>query len=180
MTLSNDDYFAYLSTHLNFLYFVGQSSNLVPKNMDFRAFLSAESALKANCRDHFLSNMGLLDDYFSQKAGELSENEISILSGFRKAIMSNFIIFRCLSKYAVFIDTKNNKFYAVKALRDHFGLLVDHFPAVVSATILPYKNMIIYDGFLKIKPISFGPNIRYSLNEDYKEAKKNKQIMETL
>jgi hypothetical protein len=180
MTLNNADYLAYIIPHIKLLYFVGQQSNLVPKSMDLEEFAEAGASIKAKCRDFFLSDIGLLDDYFSENSEELSAEEISILSGFKKAVTSDFIILKCLSKYAIFIDIKSGKHYAVKALWDTFDMLVPLFPAIVNATLLPYKNMIIYDGFLKTSGISLGPGKRYNLNEEYKKVKKDKQIIEVL
>ncbi len=180
MTLSNADYFDYISAHLNLLYFVGQQSTLVPKNMDFEAFVDAELALKASCRDHFLNHIGFLDDYFSAKAGQLSDEEISTLSGFRKAVTGDFFIYKCMANFALFLETKTNKFYAVKALRDPFDRFFGLFPVIVSTTILPYRGMIIYDGFLNSKNISFGSGIKSSLKEAYDEAKRKGHIIKTL
>jgi len=37
-------------------------------------------------------------------------------------------------------------------------------------TLLPFKGLIVYDGLMSSYNISFGPGIRRSLNENFKEA----------
>jgi len=37
-------------------------------------------------------------------------------------------------------------------------------------TLLPFKGHIVYDGLVSSYKISFGPGIRRSLNENFKEA----------
>tara|TARA_R110002126_G_scaffold36631_1_gene111169 strand:- start:1362 stop:1643 length:282 start_codon:yes stop_codon:yes gene_type:complete len=78
----------------------------------------------------------------------LTTEEIKILTGFKKKITGDFIIFKCLSNNAIFLDTKENKFYAVKALGDRFDKFFDKFPVLIKTTLLPYKDQIIYDGFI--------------------------------
>ncbi len=51
---------------------------------------------------------------------------------------------------------------------------------MVQAVLLPYKDKIIYDGLLTTYNISFGPGIRHSLNESFKEAKERHGIVTSL
>jgi hypothetical protein len=46
--------------------------------------------------------------------------------------------------------------------------------------LLPVKGQIVYDGLLNSYNISFGPGIRRSLNESFKEAKERLGIVTTL
>ena len=100
--------------------------------------------------------------------------------GFRNKISSSFIIFKCLTNYAIFIDTKDNKFYAVKALGDPFDTFFDNFPVNISTTIIPFKDKIIYDGFIQSSGVYYGRNMTETMNEDYKKAKLNKKILKSL
>ena len=180
MVLSDKEYKAYLSTHLEFLHSVGIQSKIYDADLSFDDFRKLNFSEKFKCRDKFLSNKKLLDDYLSTHIDRLTEEKFAILTGFKKSITGDFIIFKCLSKYAIFISVKDNKFYAVKALGNGFDELFDWFPILVNATILPFNDQIIYDGFLKKTEISFGPGMRSGMNEDYKQAKKKNQIAMTL
>lgn len=87
---------------------------------------------------------------------------------------------KCLSEHAVFKSIDNGKFYAVKALSDSFEELIPEYPAILELNILPFKGHIIYDGFIKGGNIKTGANIKKTLIEEYKQAKKNKEIITTL
>ena len=180
MTLTDKEYKAYLETHLELLYFVGIQNKIYGADLSFKEFRDLDYTVNLECRDTLLSDMKLLDDYLSSNIDRLTEEQIAILNGFKKSITGNFIILKCLANYAIFISVNDNKFYAVKALGSRFDEYIDRFPVLVNATILPFNGQIIYDGFLKITDISFGPGIRFNLNEDYKQAKKKNQIVMTL
>lgn len=51
---------------------------------------------------------------------------------------------------------------------------------MVEAVLLPFKDCIVYDGFLQPYNISFGGNIRASINDDYNEKKAKYGIITTL
>jgi hypothetical protein len=44
-------------------------------------------------------------------------------------------------------------------------------PKIVDATLLPFKNRIIYDGTLSSFNIVFGSGIRRSIDDSYRQAK---------
>ncbi len=102
------------------------------------------------------------------------------MTGFKKSITSDFVIFKCLTNNAIFIDTKDNKFYAVKALGDSFDHFFDRFPVLVQTTLLPFKDKIVYDGFIRQTGIHFGSGMASTMKEDYKLAKKNILIQTTI
>ena len=85
-----------------------------------------------------------------------------------------------MTNYAIFIDTKDNKFYAVKALGDSFDTFFDKFPVNISATIIPFKDKIIYDGFIQSTGVYYGRNMTETMTEDYKKVKRNKEILMSL
>ncbi|HRH61226.1 MAG TPA: hypothetical protein PL045_11680, partial [Chitinophagaceae bacterium] len=99
---------------------------------------------------------------------------------FTKKVRGEFIILKCLTHHAIFMDAANKNFYAVKALSDPFTLFFERFPVHVITTLIPFKNKIIYDGFFQAPGIYYGRNIAGELHEDYKTAKCNKAIITRL
>jgi hypothetical protein len=82
-------------------------------------------------------------------------------------------IFRELKKYTVFLTaTEPSIAYSVLALSQPFEELTGpHLPVLTQTVLLPFKDRIVYDGLMNCCSISFGPGIRRSLNESFKEAK---------
>lgn len=176
MILTEKEYKAFITSHIELLFYVGIQSKIIEDKMDFKGFVNSDMEIKMQCRKFFLENPTLLDNFIHSKAN-FKIKYSSTLAGFKKAISSNFVIFKCLTKHAIFIDTKNNKFYAVKALADRFDVFFDHFPILVEATILPFNGQLIYDGFMETSGIHFGPKMFSTMEEDYKLAKKKNQII---
>ncbi len=180
MTLTDIEYKTFLKTHLDLLFYIGQQSKIIADDMIFDVFIELDFSIKLKCRDFLLDNKILLDDYISTNFDHLTTEQISILTGFKKTITSDFVIFKCLTNNAIFIDTKDNRFYAVKALGDRFDHFFDRFPVLVNTTLLPFNDQIIYDGFIKPTGVYFGPEMTSSMKEDYKIAKRNNQILTTI
>ena len=177
MTLTGTEYKQFLRTHLDLLFYVGQQKNILPKQTQFKNFLDADFEIKFKCREALLNDDNILDEYIASNFDHLTTEQINILVGFKKKIKSSFVIFKYLTNYAIFIDTKDNKFYAVKALGDTFDQFFDNFPVNISTTLIPFKDKIIYDGFIQSSGVYYGRNMTQTMNEDYKEAKRNKQIV---
>jgi hypothetical protein len=180
MTLTDIEYKTFLKIHIGFLFFVGKKSKIIDDTVDFNRFVETDFSVKLKCRDFFLDNKELIDEYLTTNFDNLTTEQISILSGFKKTITSNFVIFKCLTNNAIFIDTKDNKFYAVKALGDSFDNFFDRFPVLVQTTLLPFKDKIVYDGFIRPKGIHFGSGMTSTMKEDYKQAKINNKILMTI
>ena len=177
MILTDKEYKIYLETHLKLLFYVGRQNNIFSDNLSFLDFIELDFKIKKKCRDIFLENERLLDDYLFLNFDKLTAQQVKILTGFKKKITSDFVIFKCLTNYAIFLEINENKFYAVKALGDRFDKFFNKFPVLITTTILPYNDQIIYDGFIMPTGVYLGSGMTSTINEDYKKAKKNNQIL---
>jgi hypothetical protein len=180
MTLTDKDYKEFLKTHLDLLFFVGHTRNLLPKTLTLKQFIDRDFQIKFKCRESLFEDENLIDEYIASNFDHLTSDQIETLAGFKKKIRSRFVIFRCLTNNAIFIDTKDNKFYAVKALLDPFDTFFERFPVLIYTTLIPYKDKIIYDGFIQEEGVYFGRNMTETMNEDYKKAKLKKEIVTSL
>lgn len=180
MTLNDKEYKEFLKTHLDLLFYVGHKKGVLPKDLTLKKFLNLDFQIKFKCRELLFEDEGIIDEYISSNFDHLTTDQIKILIGFKKKIRSSFIIFKCLANYAIFIDTKDNKFYTVKALSDSFYTFFDNFPVNISTTLIPFKDKIIYDGFIQSSGVYYGRNMTEKMNEDYKRAKRNKEILTSL
>ena len=181
MTLDEQEYHQYVATHMKLLYYVGKAQELISPAMTIGAFYKLPFQRKYQCRDELYKNMQLLDAYISEHTDQLHGEEIRILQGFKKKIQSDFIILKCLTNHCVFIDCRTDLIYTVKALSDPFEDFFHRFPVFCSTTLLPFKDVIIYDGFISTQGNVFlGPGLSATMNEKYKLAKKNHTIVTTL
>ena len=165
---------------MKLLYYVGKEHELIPATTTMEAFFKFPFQRKYQCSEELYKNIHLLDSYLCKNAEHLHVREVEILEGFRMKVQSDFIILKCLSKYAIFIDSKTDIIYAVKALSDRFDDFFHKFPVYCSTTLIPFKSVIIYDGFISTHNIFLGPAISESMNEKYLLAKKDKAIVTML
>lgn len=177
MNLSSIESKNYIEAHLDFLYYVGKRTGILKNSMNFTAFQNLGLKVKFQCRDRFLKNPKLLDDYLTLYFNDLEPEKIKILEGFRKRISGDFVILKYLKNHAVFIDLITSKIYLVKALKDRFDQLIPGTPKMVKATILPFMDKIIYDGFLEPYTIIIGKGIKNDLSHLYKKAKEKKELI---
>ena len=180
MTLDPQDYRLYLETSLQLLYYVGKKENIFPAQTSYKKFLNFHKSEKFDCRQAMYKKPKLLTNYLKEHPDELTAEQVEILTGLKRKIQGDFIIFKYLKKYAVFVHINTNRFYAVQALGDPFDAFFPDIPVIINTTILPFKGKIIYDGFLLGGNVHVGRSITADINEAYKNAKGAKQIITTL
>lgn len=124
----------------------------------------------------------MIDDFVKDNPFGFSKEELAIVSNWKHHIRGRFYIIRYLKNYAIFLDYKKPaKVYGVKALVSAFeDTIGDHLPIMVDAVLLPFKEWMTYDGFLFSHNIHFGGGIRTDLNEEFKLAKAQFGIIESL
>lgn len=173
----------FFKLHRSLMFFVNQRLQVVPDALaspeEFAA-LSPEVRLKV--RDAFLNHTDLIQSFIDENPAHLPDDELAIVSSWQHLIAGKFYIFRELKKYTVFLSSDQQPIaYGVLALSQPFEELIGpYLPVLVQTVLLPFKDKIVYDGLLNSYRISFGPGIRRSLNESFKEAKERHGIVTSL
>ncbi|MBW2069143.1 MAG: hypothetical protein JRI31_09790 [Deltaproteobacteria bacterium] len=133
-------------------------------------------------RDKLYNHPELIDSFVAENPLNFSSEELEIISSWKNFVRGRFLIFRYLKKYTIFLDPDDPpKAYGVLALISTFEELVGpHLPVMVEATLLPFKNKIVYDSILIPYCVTFGSGIRRSFNDAYQEAKSRFGIITSL
>lgn len=169
--------------HRALLLFVNQKLAVIPNKVATpAAFGDLSPDLRLKVRDALLDNLQLIDAFVAENPARFSDAELEIVRSWRHLVRGKFFVFRELAKYTVFLTTSNSPVaYGVLALAQPFEELVGpNLPVMVEAVLLPFEGRIVYDGLMTAFSISFGPGIRRSLNESYKEAKARHGIVTSL
>ncbi len=177
MALTENQYNLYINTHLKLLYFIGFRASFYAPDFSYRDFKELHFKDKMRCRDFLLSNLELVNEYLELNFDRLSSKEIQVIEGFKKHINRNFIILKSLKKYSILLDTESNLFYAVKPLKDNFKELLGKLPAVIETAILPFEDLIIYDGFIRPSTVRLASNIVKDIRLYYKVQKDKNKII---
>jgi hypothetical protein len=184
MLLTPEDGQLFFKLHRALMFFVNQRLQVIPENpASPNDFSSLSPEIRIKVRDAFLSHTDLIDVFLEQNPARLSDEELAIVAPWRHLVAGKFYIFRELKKYTVFLSSEKQPMiaYGVLALSQPFEELVGpYLPVLTQTALLPFKNMIVYDGLMSSFNISFGAGIRRMLNEDFKKAKARHGIVTSL
>src|SRR5947209_16595690 len=183
MLLTPQDVELFFKLHRALMFFVNQRLKVLPDDIaspDEFSSLSPQVRLKV--RDAFLGHTDLIQSFVDENPAHLTSAELDIVRSWQHLVHGKFYVFRQLTKYMVFLSTDKQPIaYGVLALSQPFDELVGpYLPVLTQTVLLPFKGMIVYDGLLNAYRISFGPGIRRSLNENFKEAKARHGIVTAL
>ncbi len=145
-------------------------------------FTSLPPETRVTVRDAVFAQPELIDQFVQENPSQLTAAELTIVAGWKHAVIGTFCVFRYLQPHAVFLKTEAPvKAYGVLALANSFEEVVGpYLPVMVKCVLLPINGRIIYDGLMARYNVSFGAGIRRSMNEDYKQAKETYGIITSL
>jgi hypothetical protein len=183
MLLTPQDVQLFFKLHRALMFFMNQRLKVIAHDVaspDEFSALSPETRLKV--RDAFLGHTDLLQAFVDENPAQLTNDELDIVRSWQHLVHGKFYVFRQLKKYMVFLSAREPIVaYGVLALSQPFDELVGpYLPVLTETVLLPFKDMIVYDGLMTSYRISFGPGIRRSLNEGFKEAKARHGIVTSL
>ena len=138
--------------------------------------------MRVKVRDALTANLDLLESFADENPAHLQQDELEIVRSWRHLVADEFCVLRNLSKYTVFLSTTSPSVaYGVLALSQPFvELCGPNLPILTETVLLPFKGRIVYDGLMSRFNLTYGPGIRRSLNEDFKEAKARHGIVTSL
>lgn len=101
-----------------------------------------------------------------------SKEELKIVDQFRKGIRDIYIIAKFELEYTGFLT--QDKVYMVKGINDNLDNIISYkeLPQAVFTTILPFKNVLIYDGIFSAFPIDLKNSYGKEIEEDYSRLMK--------
>ncbi len=160
--------------------FGNQRLNIIKNLKDTEQYKKISTADRLALRDAVYANPEIIAAFARENPHGFSKEELEIVDGWRAYIAGDFFIERILKKYAIFIHEE--KVYGVLGLTEPLDYVLGGrpLPVYVKAVLLPFKGKIIYDGLLQTYNISFGSGISSSRATQYRAAKAQGKIIESL
>jgi hypothetical protein len=183
MLLTPPDAALFFRLHRTLMFFVNQRLKVVAGHLASpEGFSALPPQVRVKVREAFLNNADLLQSFVDENPAHLGEEELAIVRSWRHQVAGKFYVFRELKKYTVFLSADERPVaYGVLALTQPFEELIGpYLPVMTETVLLPFKDVIVYDSLITAYRISFGPGIRRSLNESFKEAKARHGIVTSL
>lgn len=165
------------------MFFVNQRLKVIPGTMASPLEYSLQPPEeRSKVHDAFLGQTSLLQAFVEENPAQLTNDELDIVRSWQHLVPGQFYVLRQLKKYMVFLSAASPHIaYGVLGLSQPIEELTGlDLPVLTQTVLLPFKGMIVYDGLLRSYRISFGPGIRRSLNESFKEAKARHGIVTSL
>ena len=98
---------------------------------------------------------------------KFNKDEIKIASEFKKGFREIFIIVKYDLEYTAFMN--KDKIYMVKGLNDNIDNIISYknLPYVTITSIIPFKNILTYDGMLLGLGVKMGNNFEDMVEKEY-------------
>ena len=171
MILKNEDAGLFYNLFLPLLDYVNETYQVTVEHVHFEGeSIDPQDALEAA---RFLwERTWIIDDYLT--AVQLPEEQREILESWKRCVPGTFIVERHLKKGSVFISVDDNSVYLVHGIISSWEVMLQGapLPVVLQATLLPFKNVIISDGLVSVKPVRFGRSIASDFKDVYMNAKR--------
>ena len=144
------------------------------KNLLSKLTIPMEMESTVEAREFLLNDTGLISKFLKHERESLSQEGLTVLESWKNMKYGQFFIERVLKKHVIFLETDADaRAYGVIFLNSDPSEVINFTPKLVKALLLPWKGKIIYDGLLIGQEVSFGPGIKNSLKDQYREAKEN-------
>ena len=170
----------FMGAYLPLLHYVSKQQGLIHSETtyyQFNAILPPDTKYEA--REAFLADDLLRIQYLETYSATLSAEALQIISDLGKRKTGKFVIYKLLKDRAVWFDEEDN-LYMVRELSDPLENMLPEVPCLVEATIFPFFNEILFDGFLRPYSIKFGPGLKKGYREKYLKAKDAGQIVRSM
>jgi len=132
--------------------------------------------------DKVCNDPGLIDSFVSENPFDFNDCELGIVKSWKSFIKGRFLIVAHLKKYSVFMTVEGEqKVYGVLGLHDEIeDVLPPLMPMFVETTLLPFKGIIIYCGFMGAYNIRIGSSMRRSIQAEYQQSKRRFGVVTSL
>ncbi len=131
-------------------------------------------------KEKLYSDPDQIYSFVQENPAGFSAEELKIITNWRHFIKGRFYLVRFMKSYAVFLDESNPaRAYGVKGLAMQWDL-VTNLPRIVEATLIPFKDRIIFDGAFSCYNLFFGPEMKRNILDRFRQAKAKYGIITSL
>jgi hypothetical protein len=180
MNLSEQDAKLFFDLMWSLQFYVKQRLNMLPEIKTPLDYAKLAGDKRMEVRNAVWENPQFIADYARENPDRFTAEEIAIISSWQHFVRGTFFIERLLQKHAIFIG--GEKVYAVLGLYDPLEELFDKrsLPVYCQAVLLPFRDVIVYDGLISSYPVFFGGGVKGNLKEAYNRAKQRGEIIVSL
>ena len=164
------------------LHYVHEQRNLAPNFPDTPTEMSISPDDALQLRNALWADNALLESFIAANPAGLPSADLALVASWKYRVDGKFFLVRHLKKYSVFLSEQPAAHaYGVLGLVSPIEDVVMYpLPVYIHAVLLPFEGQITYDTLLEPYSITFGPGIRSSLNDAYRNTQEREGIVTTL
>jgi hypothetical protein len=133
----------------------------------------AESELRAA----LWTNAWIIDDFIEENLYEFNSEDLEMVKSWKTFKYGDFTLGKVIRGRGMFMTYDEPRvIYAVCPLFSSFEEILPEIPIMVRTAIIPFDNVLIYDGSIASYPVRFGPDLREIINDWYINAKELNRI----
>lgn len=180
MKLSEKDANLFFDLMFPLQFYANQKKQILPDVTSVEQYVSLDLQDQAAVRDVLWKEPSLIIQYVAENPNQLPPEHLAMINSWQQRVVGRFVLERLLKKHAIFIG--DEEVYAVLALHNSFAEMVpkEALPVFIETVLLPFRDVIIYDGLIRGGNIMIGPNMATGFKETYMAAKRNGKIIASL
>lgn len=168
MRLSDDDLKLFFKLHPGYLFHANKKLKILSGINTLEQFMGLSFHHKSEIRNAVWNHPELLQAFIAENPGEFDNVELEIVKSWQYALDGSFYVMRYEPDQTLFLDTGTSpKVYGVTSLKNDLNdILGNALPVYVKTILLPFKNQLVYDGFIFTYPITFDGIVEQELYAD--------------
>lgn len=168
MRLSENDNKLFFKLHPAYLFYANSILQLFPDVTKLENFSELSFHDKSDIRNAAINNPDILKSFVKENPFGFDKVELEIVNSWQYAVPGSFYLMRYEKDHALFMDTDTvPKVYAVTSLNKPLtDIMGDVLPIYLKTVLMPFKNHIIYDGFIFTYPVIFDETVEQELHAD--------------
>lgn len=180
MKLTQEDAARFYDVFFKLIDYTNDRYQVIPGLKNTSGAMDVDPAAIMPVRDKLWESDDVINRIVADNPFCFAERELSLVASWRKRSAGDFLIYKHLKKYTVFMG--NGGLYGVVGIASTIEELFPSFvlPRYSKAVLLPFEGKIIYDSLISTYNITYGSGIRKSFNEEYRELKNKAGVITTL
>ena len=120
----------------------------------------------------FSDKENIIDSYIIENPHKFTKDDLNVIKKFKDGIRETVVIAKFEEEYTGVVS--DYKVYMIKGVNSNIDEIISYkqLPYLVIMTLLPFKDVIIYDGIMTGIPVGLGVNFAKMVENDYNKNMK--------
>lgn len=167
--LSNEDAVLFYKIYFGLLEYTNKKYHIQPKLKKIYKQNNLPLELIIPIRNYLFDHRKIIDEFVKKNPYHFNNEELNLISDFKYSISDLFFIMKYDHEFTYILGKNAN--FAIKGLYDTIEEIIpkQSLPYVSHMKLIPFKDVIIYDGILEAIPVQMMNNMKKTLNDEFKK-----------